>query len=483
MKLVTHFSDFLVDTVNLNQTRVQSLDDSTAAIKTFVQGSDWGPKIRRFVPQGSWSHGTIIKPVGSKPFDADLLVIVSHVEGWDPKRYLSELRRVFADDGRYAEKVRRFSHCITLEYAGERKIDIAPCVTGRTLWADFEVCNFDENAFELSEPEKFTAWLSERATWSGAQGLKKTTRLLKYLRDVKTTFTCPSFLLTTMLGERINWLDSISSEPFADVPTGLKTIVGRLDDWLQAQNSTPTVRNPVLQGEILSDVWTDAQFSNFREKIHDYRGWIDDAYNEADRAESIGKWQRVFGEEFAVKVVLEEAAQVSKAARDYLNTSSLTPVGENTDLIDLFRRFGEKAIPPSFRSLPHKQRPRWKKASANFTVSVVATLHTAKGGMWIENLTGSNTPLPADKWIQFQLRTSTGVPLANDYEIYWRITNTDQAAYKAKGLRGGFEKANDGTSHWERLEYRGVHTAEAFVVRKRDSKLVAESPIFFVPIA
>lgn len=74
------------------------------------------------------------------------------------------------------------------------------------------------------------------------------------------------------------------------------------------------------------------------------------------------------------------------------------------------------------------------------------------------------------------------MPIAGDYDIFWRITNTDVAAYKAKCLRGGFEKANDGSSHWERLEYRGVHSAEAFVVRKRDNKIVAESAIFYVPI-
>ncbi len=52
----------------------------------------------------------------------------------------------------------------------------------------------------------------------------------------------------------------------------------------------PVILNPVLPSEIQSRVWDQARYSNFRDKINLYRGWIDDAHNEADRDESIGKW-------------------------------------------------------------------------------------------------------------------------------------------------------------------------------------------------
>ncbi len=483
MKLVQHFTDFLNDTVNLNDTRLTQLSDSVGALKTFIRQSEWKPKIKGFEPQGSWAHRTIIKPVEGKPFDADLLALVEPVQGWDAKTYLSELRRVFAESATYADKVRRFSHCITIEYASERKIDIAPCVMERQGFITLEVCNFNTNAFELSKPRRYTRWLNTRDAWTGLNGLRKTTRLLKYLRDIKTTFTCPSFVLTTLLGDRIAEVDANNVSDFADTPTSLKTIMDRLDGWLQQHNGVPTIPNPVLASEILSDVWTDAQFTNFRDMIHTYREWIDDAYAEPDRDESIGKWRRVFGDEFASGTTIEKAANVSSAARDYLNTTSLTPSGFDGDLIDLFARLGKKAIPPWFKSLPHKQRPRWRRAEkSSLGVTVSATLHNAKKGVWMSTLSGADDPLPKFHWIQFQLRTSTGLPLGPDYEIHWRITNTDLAAHRAKQLRGGFEKANDGSSHWEKLEYRCIHSAEAFVVRKRDQALVAESEPFYVPV-
>lgn len=67
MKHVATFNDFLVDTVNLNDTRLDQLDDSFEAIKRFIRSSDYVPKRLSFYKHGSWAHRTIIKPVGNPP--------------------------------------------------------------------------------------------------------------------------------------------------------------------------------------------------------------------------------------------------------------------------------------------------------------------------------------------------------------------------------------------------------------------------------
>jgi hypothetical protein len=190
MKLIDHFSTFLMDVVNLNATRVTQLEDSIEALKGAIRASDWAPKIKFFAPQGSWAHKTIIKPVDKKAFDADLLVFIEPVDRWSAKDYLSTLRAIFASHPTYKDKVRRYSHCVTIEYVGERKIDIAPCVVDRGGTTRLEVCNFNIDAFERSEPEKYTDWLVERNKWTGGNGLRKVTRLLKYQRDIKGTFSC-----------------------------------------------------------------------------------------------------------------------------------------------------------------------------------------------------------------------------------------------------------------------------------------------------
>lgn len=485
MKLKDHFSDFLANTVNLNVTRVGQLEKSVDALQTFIGGSDWGPAICGFGEQGSWAHKTIIKPQKDKLFDADFLIYVDPVKGWDAKTYLTEMRRVFAASKLYEDKVRRYSHCVTIEYAGERKIDIAPVVVNRGAVGGEEVCNFNDNAFERTAPGDYTKWLVDRNGWTGTNGLRKATRLLKYLRDIKTTFTCPSVLLTTLLGMQITSADAKNDTDFTDPASALRTIVGRLDDWLQARASRPTVTNPVLSSETLSSAWDDTKYANFRAMMNQYRGWIDDAYAEQDRDESIGKWRRVFGDDFAKSVVVERAAKVSETALLVLKeTRDITVTGFN-DLVSAFRSLGRRAIPPFIDRLPHKQRPRWRTAPTvqQFSVTVEARLHATRNGIWLSTLEPDHQAiLQKGRWLEFRVRTRTGLPLAGDYDLHWRIANTDSEAYERGQLRGGFEKANDGSSHWEELSYRGVHTAEAFVVRKRDNQVVAQSAPFYVVI-
>jgi hypothetical protein len=239
----------------------------------------------------------------------------------------------------------------------------------------------------------------------------------------------------------------------------------------------------MLASEVLSDLWDDARYANFRDKINTYRTWIDDAFAEPDRDESIGKWRRVFGDDFAKSVVIEKAARVSDEARVLVESGALTTPGFMGDLVALFARFGRRALPASFDRLPHKQRPRWR-ASPNplFQIIVVAACHTGRNGTWVDTVPSGGGPLPKHNWLRFQARTGVGTPVTGDFEIHWRVTNTDEAARKANCLRGGFESSNDGSSRWEQLEYRGVHTVEAFVVRKRDQVLVAQSDPFYVVI-
>ena len=85
------FHGFSNDIVNLNPTRLTRLENSVSAIKDVIRGSSWTPRRRGFVEQGSWAHKTIIKPLESKAFDADLLALVDPVVGWEAKDYVKRL--------------------------------------------------------------------------------------------------------------------------------------------------------------------------------------------------------------------------------------------------------------------------------------------------------------------------------------------------------------------------------------------------------
>lgn len=488
MKLLDHFKTFMTSTVNLNETRIKQLADSINAVESVIRALDWGPAIKSFESQGSWPHGTIIKPLPNVEFDADLVVFVEHKEGWEPKDYINKLASALEGNKIYEGKLQRWSHCVTIHYAGERRIDVAPCVVGRRFIDEYEVCNRDANEFEPSNPTGYTKWVVEKNAVAGGNDLKKVTRLLKYMRDIKGNFTCPSFLLTTLLGNRINSWDKDSSE-LSDLPTTLKTLVDRLDDWLQQNVAVPDVRNPVLRSEVQSNAWNETQYKNFRDKIHLYRGWIDEAYDEQERDESIRKWRKVFGDNFASGESAKKSVRACEAA-DVASSGEIVAIPSTgaivvpsgyRDLVDMVKALGSQAVPPALTQLPHIKRPPWRKESVSYTVKVNAELVSGSNSTQPRQIHSLQPQSPGYS-IRFTAVNHVGAPFPTGYKVMWRVTNTDRTAFAAGQLRGGFYPSDTGTSRIESLSYRGVHFVEAFLLRKHDDSLVGASDPFYVVI-
>lgn len=484
MKHVDLFNDFLKDTVNLNATRITNLEKSVEAIKSAIRASGWQPHLHGWMEQGSWAHKTIIKPVDQGEFDADLIVFVKPVTGWNAAKYIETLYEALRANGTYKEKVRRWSHCVTITYANEKMVDVAPVVVNREGYQRLEVCNRNTDQFESTEPEKYTGWLVQRNSYSGSNSFRKVTRLVKYLRDIKTRFTCSSVLLTTLLGYRIEPGDQ-GSPLFVDTPTALRTIFGRLDDWLQANLVKPSVTNPYLPQENFADAWSYEQYQNFRDRIHTYREWVDDAFLEADRAESIAKWRRVFGDEFAGGVVVDEGKSAGRTVVADIRRTLVEAAQFSGDLVDAIKQFGARVLPTSFNRRAYMEAARWKRAPADqqITVLVRADLHRSNIGTHFEREVRSLEPLQPGYWLHFRATTTMGQPfLAPTYQVMWRVTNTDEAAGQDNALRGGFEQPDADNRRWERLQYRGVHLVEAFIVRRRDDRIVGQSEAFRVMI-
>src|SRR5258708_10701726 len=97
MKFVDDFEAFLRDEVNLNQIRIDRLQQSVDAIENVLSGHDtFGKIFLDLIPAGSWAHRTIIRPVRENDeFDADVLLYVKERTDWLPKDYLEGLWSAF----------------------------------------------------------------------------------------------------------------------------------------------------------------------------------------------------------------------------------------------------------------------------------------------------------------------------------------------------------------------------------------------------
>ena len=138
-----------------------------------------------------------------------------------------------------------------------------PCVVDRRSPGTLEVCNRKDDVFEPTNPLRYTAWLAERNLWVGSNHLQHVIRLIKYLRDIKSTFSAKSILLTTLVGSQINPLDAREENRkawFSDLPTALRILVGRLDNLLQANPVMPTVPQSRVADEDFNRHWDQEKY-------------------------------------------------------------------------------------------------------------------------------------------------------------------------------------------------------------------------------
>jgi hypothetical protein len=481
LRLVSQFHEFLRVTVNLNRTRIDNLECSVEAIQTFIKDSAWTPRVWKFEEQGSWAHDTIIKPCEGKEFDADLLVIVEPMDEWSARDYVKTLGDVFKASGVYRDKVEVWDYCVTVTYSTHYKIDIAPTVRGREVRDQLEVCNRAKDEFERSEPVLYTAWLREKNGYSGANSFRKVTRLVKYLRDITRKFDCPSVLLTTLLAEQIQWNDK-DNAAFKDVPTTLKTVFGRLDDWLQLRPKRPIVSNPSLATEDFAAGLSQAQYETLRATINSLRDKIDEAYDAEDRQASIRAWQDVFGTEFAKGAAITAKADLSESEEVEIAAMLSTTAAHDDALVDRIAKFGRWLWNPSLDHPSHMLRPIWKRAdTVTDRVTVLANWQASQHAPESQNVHDFDE-LSVSGGLWFDVRVNDGQLLPAGFSVRWRVTNTGVFALSIGQGRGEFNHPTLGNRRWEKLCYRGVHLTEAFIIRDADNKLVGQSPPFHVMI-
>jgi Second Messenger Oligonucleotide or Dinucleotide Synthetase domain len=300
VKLHGYFAGLLDGAVNINDDRLRQLDDHVAAIEGCLRDDEsLAPMIRRFVPQGSWAQRTIIKPQPGHEFDADVLVEMKQQRKWagDPEQYLLALHDALRAAARYRSRVELKTRCVRVVYAGDCHVDLVPYVHTFGWFERHEIVNRAENRFEEVNPGGFTDWMRSRDRLT-AGNLRKTIRLLKYLRDYKQTFAVPSVILTVIVGGRVSWWRSQLLDGYKDLPTAFTRLVTDTDRWLQERPDLPEISDPSCPDARFDHRLTQRGYGSFRDRFHRYADQVRAAYDAEDRDESVTLWRKVFGEQF-----------------------------------------------------------------------------------------------------------------------------------------------------------------------------------------
>jgi Second Messenger Oligonucleotide or Dinucleotide Synthetase domain len=302
VKLHDHFAGLLRGAVNINPDRLRQLDDHVAALSERLrEDPKLSSTVRGFLPQGSWAHRTIIKPLPGHEFDADLLVQMKQQRAWsdDPQRYLLAVYDVLSKSARYRNRVTLKTRCVRVSYAGECHVDLVPYVHENMYgWFDRHlIVNRRQNRFEEVNPAGFSQWMVGRDRVAHGN-LRTTLRLLKYMRDYKATFDVPSAILTVLVGGRVNRFLSFWDDRYRDLPTAFTALVKSTDCWLQDHPELPRLPDPSCPNVSFEHRLNEQRYAQFRERFHGYTDKIGDAYDATRRTGSIQLWQEIFGEGF-----------------------------------------------------------------------------------------------------------------------------------------------------------------------------------------
>jgi hypothetical protein len=420
VKLHAYFKHFLGTTVNLGDSRIETLNQRVDAISSFLRGhAVFGQLFIDVIAQGSFAQRTIINPVGSREYDADVLLSMKEHADWTPAQYTQELYEAFDGSGRYKGMAHRRTRCVYIDYADPFHIDVVPYVESRK-----DITNNKTDDWEHTDPEGFTAWLEGKTRATGGR-LPKILRLLKYLRDSKTTFSIKSVLLTILVGERIQtWHAALDDDYYGDTSTALVNIIEDLDTYLQANYWLPTIDDPAGTGQDFSKRWDQDGYANFRKQIHYYSGKIREAYDATDKATSIAAWQAVFGSAFQAPPpsdILTKSASLDTAGEEFIDRNIQVRITESVRLVGRVRRAGVLRA----YDLPTRGDRVGKNRTIDFSL----------------------------------IECSVGEP----YSVYWKVKNTGREARNLGQLRGQVV-LGDATRH-EGTAYVGSHYVEVYIVK------------------
>ncbi|MCG2622617.1 hypothetical protein LVY72_11925 [Arthrobacter sp. I2-34] len=431
MSQASDFRAFLTEKVNLNQSRLNLLSQRVTAIENFLTNDEvFGEYVTEVIPQGSFAHGTIIKPVGNKEFDADVLVLMDAVDGWGPGDYVQKLYEAFGRSATYRLMRSRKKRCVTIDYAGDFHVDVVPSVT---RYDTTYVTNRNTDRFEPAAPDQFTEWLEEKNRITNGN-LVKVVRLLKYLRDHKTRYVIPSVTLTAALAHHVSENTStINPDAYKNVANTLRTLSDELASQIAGYPyDAPYVGDPGT-GRNLTDRWQSQNYRNFRARFTSYAEKIGEACDEPDYSRAVEIWRELFGSDFGTLI---ESGSITAGAF----TRSHVPASE---------RFLDRDF-----DIPEAINPAYHFKTVGYVVP--------KKGF-------RNAPLPRrgdrvgkHRSLKFKIEGSN---IPEPYDVYWKIRNYGEEAERANSLRGEIHK-DSGTRSWtESTSYTGRHYVEAMIVK------------------
>jgi hypothetical protein len=304
-------------------------------------------------PQGSFSTGTVIRPIKYNEFDVDLVCELQiNWREYEPVSILNAVEKRLREKTEYASILKRKDRCLRLNHENEFHMDIIPACPVSNGSDSVKIPDRKLQAWKESNPRGFTKWFEQQCAqirksarvlnsdtierlpgyekFKTRSPLKLAVQLLKRNRDIafkdKPEFAPASILLATISAKMY--------EGESSVVEFVHILISRLQNV--AQKEDLIVTNPTNSEEKLNRAWDEnpEAFREFKNWVSNLNQWWNQIID--SHGKGIPETSRIlavmFGEELTKNSIKaqtriiesarkEDALKVSKSAGLIIGTS------------------------------------------------------------------------------------------------------------------------------------------------------------------
>lgn len=476
-----------------------------AANRAFKSVSDWLERpistLKTRTPlvtlQGSFRHGTTIKPVNDEDhYDVDLVCTCAYsmleitqkqfkeMLGCELKAYAKRHGMSPPEEGK---------RCWTLTYAdgAQFHLDCLPAIPDRDAALNIrqqqslDAAHVDttlaitdrrhpqyEQLFELwlqSNPEGYATWFVQRMELAYRSRIEAMA-----LCEGRSVNDIPYYQVRTPLQLVIQILKRHRDIYFADNPdikpisiiittlaahaydnetrlsAALLSIVEKMPGFIEERDGVKWVSNPSHPVENFADRWQA----------------------DKSRQNAFYEWQEAVVADLALLAESDSQADLDQIIGDRFGSNVSRRITENrntpaTQRLKIFERLKPK----------HRKEPPWGFKNGG-TVSLT-DINATRNGFRRKRYSDGGEALTKETTLVF--KASTRIP--RPFKVYWQIVNWGEEATRRNDLRGGFDDGGVSAGNLTRREvarYAGHHTIECFIVK--DNYLVARTGQFEVNV-
>jgi len=161
--------ELICQELEISETRYKEAKKRYETISDWLTASDdYRLMFSKIYPQGSFRHGTTVKPIGREEFDVDLVCHLKFVNGDSTPRQINKLvGDRLRENGTFENMMEPLNRGWRIKYSNEFHLDITPsiinpaCKNGGELVPDRKLQDW-----KPSNPEGYAKWFDEHAALS-----------------------------------------------------------------------------------------------------------------------------------------------------------------------------------------------------------------------------------------------------------------------------------------------------------------------------